>query len=92
MMLTNSEMTTNANGMDGTMLAVIELSGGRKYCDQAPGDAHQETDEDGDRQAAQPGRDDRGERGGDEQGEVVRIEPDDRRREDAGEARRAWWR
>src|SRR6476659_4036380 len=36
MMLTISEMTTNANGMDGTMLAVISLSGGNQYWTRLP--------------------------------------------------------
>ena len=31
-----SEMTTNANGIDGTMLAVISLSGGSQYCTRLP--------------------------------------------------------
>ena len=36
MMLTISEITMNTNGMAGTMLAVISLSGGSQYCTRLP--------------------------------------------------------
>ena len=61
----------NTNGMLGMMSAVTLLSGGRKYWMSAAGDPHREPDQDRDRETAEPGRDHRRERAGDEQRELA---------------------
>ena len=76
----------NMKGTAST-ISVVQRSSGRQVALDERGDhAHGQADDHRDGQAAQPGRDHRGEGGGDEQGEVARVEADDGRGQHPGQA------